>query len=132
MLVGFNIVLWGWVLAMHGQPEEGWAQIHGELSTHSLLCHVACCVMHDLLYCATYPSSTVMVYPMTNEAASEQSQMTVAGTSSGFSIRPTGSLASISAIRSGSCIIRQLISSNKEGERYVWDTAQVTLPSRAA
>jgi len=29
MLVGFNIVLWGWALAMQGQPEEGLAQIHG-------------------------------------------------------------------------------------------------------
>ena len=104
MLVGFNIVLWGWAWAMHRKPEEGLAQIHGELSTYSPLCYVPCCIMHGLLYCATYPPSTVMVCPVTNEAASEQSQTTVSATSSGFPIRPTGSLASISAIRSGSSI----------------------------
>src|SRR5262245_19545671 len=104
MLVGFNIVLWGWALAMHGQPEEGLVQIHGELSTYSPLYYVLCCIMHGLLYCATYPPSTVIVCPVTNAAASEQSQTTVSATSSGFPIRPTGSLASLSAIRSGSSI----------------------------
>jgi hypothetical protein len=61
MLIGFNIVLWGWVLVMHGQPEEGLAQIPGALSTCSPLCHIVYCVLHGLLYCATYPPSTVMV-----------------------------------------------------------------------
>src|SRR5712691_2992020 len=68
------------------------------------LCHTPCRVMHDLLYCATNPPSTVMVCPVTNEAASEQSQTTASAISSGCPIRPTGSLAIIRAIRSGSCI----------------------------
>ena len=48
-------------------------------------------VIHDLLYCATYPPSTVMVCPVTNEAASEQSQTTVSAISSGLPNRPMGS-----------------------------------------
>jgi predicted ATPase len=34
MLVGFNMVLWGWAWAMQGHLEEGVAQIQGGLSTY--------------------------------------------------------------------------------------------------
>src|SRR5712691_89304 len=66
------------------------------------LCHTPCRVMHDLLYCATNPPSTVMVCPVTNEAASEQSQTTASAISSGVPTRPMGSLAMMRALRSGS------------------------------
>src|SRR5437016_1603240 len=59
------------------------------------LSHASCCVIHDLLFCATNPPSTVMVCPVTNEAASEQSHTTVSATSSGVPRRPIGSRATI-------------------------------------
>src|SRR6266566_3116268 len=46
------------------------------------LCHAPCCVSHSPFYCATYPPSTVMVCPVTNEAASEQSHTTASAISS--------------------------------------------------
>ena len=66
------------------------------------LCHALCCAIHSLLYCATYPPSTVIVCPVTNEEASEQSQTTASAISSGVPTRPMGSLAMIRALRSGS------------------------------
>src|SRR6266481_5665938 len=66
------------------------------------LCHAPCCVIHGLLYCATYPPSTVIVCPVTNEEASEQSQTTASAISSGVPTRPMGSLAMMRALRSGS------------------------------
>src|SRR5712691_12949748 len=65
------------------------------------LCHTPCCVSHGLLYCATNPPSTVMVCPVTNDAASEQSHTTASAISSGVPTRPIGSLAMMRALRSG-------------------------------
>jgi hypothetical protein len=65
------------------------------------LCHVPCCISHSLLYCATYPPSTVIACPVTNEAASEQSQTTASAISSGCPILPTGCRATIWASISG-------------------------------
>src|SRR5437879_9508718 len=48
------------------------------------------------------PPSTVMVCPVTNEAASEQSHTTVSAISSGVPTRPMGSLAMRRALRAGS------------------------------
>src|SRR6266566_739781 len=66
------------------------------------LCHAPCCVSHSPFYCATYPPSTLMACPVTNEAASEQSHTTASAISSGLPIRPRGSMAMICALRSGS------------------------------
>src|SRR5712691_3984317 len=65
------------------------------------LCHAPCCVIHGLLYCATSPPSMLMACPVTNEAASEQSQTTASATSSGAPTRPMGR-AVICACRAGS------------------------------
>lgn len=51
-------------------------------------------------YCATYPPSTVIVCPVINDAASEQSQTTVSAISSGLPKRPMGCLPINSASRS--------------------------------
>ena len=71
------------------------------------------------LFSAIHSGLQVLCYArglaMTHEAASAQSQTTVSATSSGFSIRPTGSWASIRAVRSEFSIIRQLTSGNEEG-----------------
>src|SRR5215475_14968782 len=66
------------------------------------LCHAPCCVRHSLLYCVTYPPSTLMACPVTNEAASEQSQTTASAISSGVPTRPMGSVAMMRALSSGS------------------------------
>lgn len=58
--------------------------------------------IHAPPYCATNPPSTVMVCPVTNEAASEQSQTTASAISSGVPTRPIGSLVIMRALRSGS------------------------------
>src|SRR5262245_41520041 len=49
-------------------------QGHFPLDVDNPLGHASCCVIHGLLYCATIPPSTVIVCPVTNEAASEHSQ----------------------------------------------------------
>src|SRR5262249_49617956 len=64
--------------------------------------HALCCVIHGLLYCATIPPSTVIVCPVTNDAASEHNQTTASATSSGVPTRPTGSLATTRALHAGS------------------------------
>src|SRR5215475_3561428 len=65
------------------------------------LSNAPCCLSHDLLYCVTYPPSTVIVCPVTKEAASEQSQTTASATSSEAPTRPMGSLARRRALSSG-------------------------------
>jgi hypothetical protein len=40
---------------MHGQPEEGLAQIHGELSTYSPLCYTVLCHVWSALLCHIPP-----------------------------------------------------------------------------
>src|SRR5712691_977353 len=55
----------------------------------------ACCSTNP--YWATYPPSTVIVCPVTNAAASEQSHTTASAISSGRPILPTGWRATICA-----------------------------------
>src|SRR5215831_16065048 len=57
------------------------------------LSHASCCVIHDLLYCATSPPSTLMACPVTNEVASEQSHITAFVIFSGCSSLFRGVLA---------------------------------------
>src|SRR5215467_12950322 len=71
--------------------------------------HAPCCVSHSLLYCATSPPSMLMACPVTNEAASEQSQSTASATSSGVPTRPMGSMAMMRALSSGSLKPRSVI-----------------------
>ena len=50
-------------------------------------------ILHELLlYWVTNPPSTAMLCPVTNDAESEQSQITASAISSGVPIRPTGSI----------------------------------------
>ena len=48
--------------------------------------------MNLLVYWVTSPPSTTMLCPVTNDAESEQSQITASAISSGVPIRPTGSI----------------------------------------
>src|SRR5713101_8258502 len=52
-------------------------------------------------YCAVRPPSTVIEHPVTNEAASEHSQMTASAISSGRALRPIGSTSSSRAASLG-------------------------------
>src|SRR4030095_6372985 len=65
------------------------------------VCHAPCCVRHSLFYCVTYPPSTLMACPVTNEAPSEQSQTTASAISSGLPSRPVGSVAMMRALSLG-------------------------------